>query len=824
MSNQHRPLSRWQLFAFAVALLVCSGGHSASAQVPNPNLATADSRIESSPNPKTNRNHASHRAPDTRKPSASSERQPPEVIVLDKKQDDIEGAIQAGNDARDANDYGRAISSYEKAENLNEREYRAHYGLGNVYADLHCNDSAIKAYIDALRLKGDYREALLALGYAYSAKERYDDAETQFNEVLKTAPHDPEALMGIGSLHTKRGKYAEAIAQFQVISNDASVEVKHRAAAQIGLGRIYDKQLKYQEAINHYQEAIKLKPDLATAYLSLGTAQVSAAFSNLPGFENVKELNEQDLQALRTAARQGANNIEKAKEDKDHPFNHPVVYALLAQALAYQSRYQAATVAVDEYFSEIKSLEEQTAKQSISCGEGFEFLKADGDWERGNIAYIEALFEIDGQRRIELLIQANQQFIHATETKQDYVPAYTMSSVIYSRLGKYQESLDQDSKALRYETDVLNRSRLHRSIGAAYSLMGRQEEALKNIQEAIKLNPTDPFCYESLASIYVRENKLEETFTLLKKASDLRVEQGTKSTDSGPYYYLGVTYSIRFMKNKAESDFNEAVRLIKAAIEISPKNSKYYQGLGITYEKHSNADEAMTAYLKAVEYDPKDIFNYFHMADVYADLRHNDDAALERLNKALEIDAKSAEAHWRLAQVYFRKKDNPEAIKLLLKTIELDPKYLQAYVDLALIYKSEKNYPDAIKYLTSAVGVAPTDYYPKKELAKVYEDQGKNEDAIHCYEQAVSLLSADDLSARSLYLGRIARLRGQYAEAIEYFRKLNFPEGPGQMYYDIGMTYIARKNKRAALEQYQQLVQLKSPLAEDLLRRINEMK
>ena len=79
---------------------------------------------------------------------------------------------------------------------------------------------------------------------------------------------------------------------------------------------------------------------------------------------------------------------------------------------------------------------------------------------------------------------------------------------------------------------------------------------------------------------------------------------------------------------------------------------------------------------------------------------------------------------------------------------------------------------------------------------------------------------------KNLCLGRIARLRGRYDEAIRYFQKLPQPptEMLGQTQYDIGLTYVASKNKKAALEQYQQLVKLKSPLAEELLKKINEMK
>ncbi|HEX8097239.1 MAG TPA: tetratricopeptide repeat protein, partial [Pyrinomonadaceae bacterium] len=196
----------------------------------------------------------------------------------------------------------------------------------------------------------------------------------------------------------------------------------------------------------------------------------------------------------------------------------------------------------------------------------------------------------------------------------------------------------------------------------------------------------------------------------------------------------------------------------------------------------------------------------------------------EALKKAVELKPDYAEAYRFLGVIYHRKGDDGEAFKQLLKAVELDPKLLQARFDLATIYKLQKNYPEAIKHLTEATKLAPTDYYPYKELAKVYEEQQKNDEAVRYYEEAMNRLKADDTATKDLYLGRIARLQGRYADAINYFQKVSFPDEPGQGCYEIGVTYVLAKNKAAALEQLQKLLQLKSPLAEELQRKINEMK
>jgi hypothetical protein len=56
------------------------------------------------------------------------------------------------------------------------------------------------------------------------------------------------------------------------------------------------------------------------------------------------------------------------------------------------------------------------------------------------------------------------------------------------------------------------------------------------------------------------------------------------------------------------------------------------------------------------------------------------------------------------------------------------------------------------------------------------------------------------------------------------FRPKGQPLGPDQAYYDLGVTYVLARDKRAALEQHQKLVGMNSVLAKELFQKITEMK
>ncbi len=821
MSNRHRTSSAWQLLVLASALILCSGsGYLAFGQcLPGEQCSIANSY--SSPNPKTKvRRPVASKRTDARAKLPSSPLPQSPGAPPDDNQQDIEQTIEEGNQARDKNDYEQALAYYQKVTTeLNPKESRAFYGMGNLYSDLSCNDSAIEAYRHALELKKDYLDAYIGLGYVYINKERYDDAEKQFQAARNLKSNNVAAKLGLGLVYAKKGKYQEAIAQVNLVINDKSIEDKDRAAAQLTLGDIYQVQNKWQDAIAPYEKAAILNPDLAEAYLKLGMAQLMSVISKF-GSSTLQEVRTQDMERLSASARQAGDNMHTAINE--HHYKHPNAHWFLGDALLYQSNYQGAVSEFKSYLAEVKELEKQLSSIATKCDYGFNRLYADGYWALGFTFLRESMYETDNQRKTELLDEAVKQLNQAIKLKQDYARAYNTLATIYFQQEKYEEAAGYYQKALLYETLESSKANLYSGVGITDFKLGRYNEAIDHLKKSIALDPNEPTTYAILSSVYEAQGNLDEAI-VQQKNSMAHEPEATAHT----YYFLASEYFRRARKTGAQEDYAEAISLSKKSIEINSSFSSAYFLLGQIYKFYKDgamADEALANYNKAAEYEPKNPAIYLHMADLYFAVKHNDEAAVGYIRKAIELKPDYPLAYWELGLVYQHKNNIAEAIKQLLKAIEVDPKYLDAYYDLTAIYKAQKNYLEAIKLLTTATEIAPTDFQPYKELAKIYEAQGKNEDAIHYYEAALSRLSADDVTTKNLYLGRIERLRGHYVEAIGYFQKLSSPFDPDQTYYEVGVVYVASKNKKAALEQYQQLVQLKSPLAEELLTKIKEMR
>src|SRR5690349_20935770 len=144
----------------------------------------------------------------------------------------IEQAIDEGNKAREASDYEKAFANYSRVANeLNPKDARAAYGLGNIYSDLGCNNQAIQAYNDALRLDKNLHDARMALGFVYATEDRYEEAETEFRTTSEKTSGDVQAKIALAFIAAKKKHYEEAINQLKLIIATASVDNKERAIA-----------------------------------------------------------------------------------------------------------------------------------------------------------------------------------------------------------------------------------------------------------------------------------------------------------------------------------------------------------------------------------------------------------------------------------------------------------------------------------------------------------------------------------------------------------------------------------------------------------------
>jgi tetratricopeptide (TPR) repeat protein len=187
---------------------------------------------------------------------------------------------------------------------------------------------------------------------------------------------------------------------------------------------------------------------------------------------------------------------------------------------------------------------------------------------------------------------------------------------IYQTLAQMAKAEKDTAKALVYLSE--GRKQFPNEVGLVidelniYLLQNRQQEVITNLNEALKLDPTNATLYFALGSAYDQMKDKEQAAANYQKAIE------NKPTYFDAYYNLGAMY------------FNDAAELVNEANKIPFNQQKKYEE---AIKKVKAAFEKAQPYLeKAHEIDPEDANTMASLQQLYAQLKMND-KAMEMKNK-----------------------------------------------------------------------------------------------------------------------------------------------------------------------------------------------
>ncbi len=150
----------------------------------------------------------------------------------------------------------------------------------------------------------------------------------------------------------------------------------------------------------------------------------------------------------------------------------------------------------------------------------------------------------------------------------------------------------------------------------------------------------------------------------------------------------------------------EAERILLKVVGWLPEKQNAWYRLGVTLRHGGKLAEAIAAYQRAIELDPKDAYLHNGLGNVYRDLGHYEDALAE-YQRAIALDPKFDDPHNGLGSVYAELGRTDEAIAEYQRAIELDPTFACYYSNLAGIAIQQVRYRDAIDLSVRALNLKP---------------------------------------------------------------------------------------------------------------------
>jgi len=155
--------------------------------------------------------------------------------------------------------------------------------------------------------------------------------------------------------------------------------------------------------------------------------------------------------------------------------------------------------------------------------------------------------------------------------------------------------------------------------------------------------------------------------------------------DSEGWYYLGRT---KYNENR----FAEAVSAFQKSLNLDPKNVRAEDNLGLAYAGLGRADDALSAYRTALEWQKdapaKNPGPFIDLADLLLDQNRSPEA-IPYLHQAIQIAPQDSKAHELLGKAYVRLDRLPEAQAELEKAAELAPQNANLPCMLGPIYRKQ---------------------------------------------------------------------------------------------------------------------------------------
>ena len=245
----------------------------------------------------------------------------------------------------------------------------------------------------------------------------------------------------------------------------------------------------------------------------------------------------------------------------------------------------------------------------------------------------------------------------------------------HKQIGYWKNSETLFRHALSVQSD---NTLAHLNLGVALQTEGRLDEAIKQYDAAIALNPNVAACYFSRGGVLIELGRLNEAIT------DLETGLRIAPRDAKAHLLLGNA-------SQRKGDLQDAIRELQAAATLDPELVEAHNNLGLIFRQNGLLKPAIEQYRQAIAVNPN-----------YADGHNN-------LGIALLMDGQSA-----------------EAISHFARAAQLNPNSSGYRCNYAAILEENHRPDEAIVQYKAALGLDPNNVKARQGLSRLESGQSQS--------------------------------------------------------------------------------------------------
>jgi tetratricopeptide (TPR) repeat protein len=309
----------------------------------------------------------------------------------------------------------------------------------------------------------------------------------------------------------------------------------------------------------------------------------------------------------------------------------------------------------------------------------------------------------------------------------------------------------------RYPGDVWVNS----DLAGALLKLARRGEAIRYY---IAARAVQPDWGRSLSLELQRNGESDEAIRVLQERVRLRPKDGRSLTE------LGQLLQARGRAQEARTALDAAVAVLREAIQNRPDSVSAHSYLARALMFQRKLDAAAAAYRKVIELRPRYAWAHNQLGET---LRRQEkiDESIAAHREAIRLSPEYAHAHNGLAIALTGQGRFDEAITAYGEALRLQPDNAIPHSNLGEILRLVKHdYAGAAAACREALRLKPDDAGAHNNLGEALGLQGKLDEAIAAFRESIRL--NPDLEYPHCNLGYCLRRKEQYAEALASFQRV----------------------------------------------------
>jgi tetratricopeptide (TPR) repeat protein len=301
---------------------------------------------------------------------------------------------------------------------------------------------------------------------------------------------------------------------------------------------------------------------------------------------------------------------------------------------------------------------------------------------------------------------ALREYVRAADLLPDDADVQLAAGSLLLATGQTNEALGRADGVLAKHPDNVA---AHVLRGNALGGLDDLEKALKEMEEAIRLDPLRASTYTQLGFVQLARGREKEAEAALNRAVELAPKSVSNHLALANFYWTA-------------KRIEDAEKAFDRALELEPTNEGANRAMAVFTLTTGRAARA-EQYLKRVADTSKSASALFALSDYYvAQNRPKDAIAL--LQTAAEKGAAVAGAQQRLARAYASAGDRGTAHRLTQELITKDPRNAQAQLLKAQLEFEEGHRDEALASVQAAVAAEPASAQAQFALGKLYASRG----------------------------------------------------------------------------------------------------